>query len=215
MELVVGRVAKSHGIRGEIAVEVRTDSPEERFAVGAVLRGRKPRRSAAGGDPETYEYTVEAAREHAGRLLLRVRGVDDRSAADALRGTLFYVDSADLPPSDDPDEFYDHELEGLAAVLPDGTRVGTVSEVIHTAGAELLAVRPAADGGAAAYGAGDEILVPFVSEIVTAVSVADGRVTIDPPRGLLDPSEAESAATDAAPAPSGPAGTDRTQDGAR
>ncbi len=183
MELVVGRVAKSHGIRGELAVEVRTDSPGERFAVGAVLRGRHPRGSA------TRDYTVEAVREHSGRLLLRLRGIADRAAADALRGTLFVVDSADLPPSDDPDEFYDHELEGLEVRLPDGTRVGSVSEVLHTAGGELLAVRRAA---------ADEVLVPFVSEIVLEVSTADGHVVIDPPAGLLDPAEAVSAAPDAA-----------------
>ncbi len=215
MELVVGRVAKSHGIRGEVAVEVRTDSPEERFAVGAVLRARRPRRSAAGEGPATREYTVEAAREHSGRLLLRLRGVDDRSAADALRGTLFLVESADLPPSDDPDEFYDHELEGLAVLLPDGTRVGTVTEVVHTAGAELLAVRlDAGDGATASAERGGEALVPFVSEIVTAVSAEEGALTIDPPPGLLDLSEADSAGP-AAPGPSGADGGGRPQGRAR
>ena len=104
----MGRVAKSHGIRGEVVVEVRTDEPEERFAVGAVLHGRKPR------EHQVYNYTVEAAREHSGRLLLRLREVRDRAAADHLRGTLFVIDSSELPPSEDPDEFYDHELEGLA-----------------------------------------------------------------------------------------------------
>ncbi|MGW4478605.1 ribosome maturation factor RimM [Rhodococcus triatomae] len=174
MELVVGRVAKSHGIRGELAVEIRTDEPELRFAVGAVLRGRKPR------DRKLTDYTVEAAREHSGRLLLRLKGVDDRNAADAMRGTLFVVDSADLPPSDDPDAFYDYELEGLEVRLADGTVVGTVNEVLHSAAGELLSVRPAgAESG--------EILVPFVTAIVPVVSVADGYVEIDPPEGLLDP----------------------------
>lgn len=173
MELVVGRVAKSHGVRGELVVEIRTDDPEARFAPGAVLLGRPPRARAGG-----TEFTVESAREHSGRLLVRLRGVDDRSAADALRGTLFLVDSADLPPSDDPDEFYDHELEGLAVRLTDGTAVGTVTEVLHSAAGELLSVR-AEDGR--------ELLVPFVTAIVPTVSVADGVVVIDPPEGLLDP----------------------------
>lgn len=190
MELVVGRVAKSHGIRGELAVEIRTDDPDARFAVGAVLHGRRPRESA------THEYTVVAAREHTGRLLLRLAEVDDRAAADALRGTLFVIDSEDLPPSDEPDEFYDHELEGLEARLTDGRRIGAVTEVVHTPGAELLAVRAdAADGGRPLQPGtrAAEILVPFVSEIVTVVSVAGGFVEIDPPVGLLDLSEAESA----------------------
>lgn len=172
MELVVGRVAKSHGVRGELVVEVRTDDPDARFAPGAVLRGRRPR------DTAIREFTVESAREHSGRLLVRLRGVGDRGAADALRGILFLVDSADLPPTEDPDEFYDHELEGLAARLPDGTAVGTVTEVLHSAAGELLSLRDAA---------GREILVPFVTAIVPTVSVAEGFLVIDPPEGLLDP----------------------------
>lgn len=174
MELVVGRVVKSHGIRGELVVEVRTDEPELRFAVGTQLRGHKRRES------KTSSYTVEAAREHSGRLLLRLEGVSDRDTADALRGTLFVVDSDDLPPSQDSDEFYDHELEGLIAWTVGGEQIGTVIEVLHSAAGELLSIRPTGqDSG--------EILVPFVSAIVTAVSIADGTVTIDPPEGLLNP----------------------------
>ncbi|WP_043782283.1 ribosome maturation factor RimM [Rhodococcus sp. JVH1] len=179
MELVVGRVAKSHGIKGEIVVEVRTDEPEDRFAVGAVLRGHKPR------EQTVSTYTVEAARDHSGRLLLRLEGVSDRTAADALRGTLFVIDSAELEPSDDPDEFYDHELEGLSVRLADGTEVGTVIEVLHSAAGELLSIRRAGDQSG-------ELLVPFVAAIVTSVSVADGVALIDPPEGLLDPDFGES-----------------------
>ncbi|GAA4476172.1 ribosome maturation factor RimM [Rhodococcus olei] len=183
MELVVGRVAKSHGIRGELAVEIRTDEPELRFAVGAVLHGRKPR------DRKLTDYTVEAAREHSGRLLLRLKGVDDRTAADALRGVLFVVDTADLPPSEDPDSFYDHELEGLEVRLGDGTVVGTVIEVLHSAAGELLSVRPAGreSGPDSKSPPTGEILIPFVTAIVPVVSVAGGFVEIDPPEGLLDP----------------------------
>ena len=182
MELVVGRVAKSHGVRGELAVEVRTDAPELRFAEGAVLQGRKPR------EKTLNSYTVEAAREHSGRLLLRLVGVDTREAADALRGTLFVIDSADVGTSDDPDEYYDHELEGLDVRLPDGSIIGKVREVLHITGGELLAVRRADEG--------PEILVPFVTAIVTDISTADGVIDIDPPVGLLDLADAE---TDAPP----------------
>lgn len=175
MELVIGRVAKSHGVKGEVVVEVRTDDPDDRFAVGSVLRGRKPR-----GQTDTVSYTVEAARDHSGRLLLRLHGVDDRGTADAMRGTLFFVESDDLPPSDDPDEFYDHELEGLTVRLSDGTVIGTVREVLHSAAGELLCIRPADESRG-------EILVPFVAAIVTAVSLAEKVIDIDPPEGLLDP----------------------------
>lgn len=171
MELVIGRVAKAHGVTGEVVVEIRTDDPAQRFVPGAQLRGR-----AARGGPER-SFVIETVREHAGRLLMRLAGVSDRNAADALRGTLFLVDTEALPPIDDPDEFYDHQLEGLAVRTVDGTVIGTVAEVLHTAAGELLSIKTPE---------GREVLVPFVSAIVTAVSLADGTVDIDPPDGLLD-----------------------------
>ncbi|MFD6156769.1 ribosome maturation factor RimM [Nocardia sp. NPDC060256] len=173
MELVVGRVAKSHGVRGELVVEIRTDEPEARFAPGSTLRGRLAR------SKEVRDFTVESAREHSGRLLVFLAGVGDRDSADALRGTLFFVNSEDLPPGDDPDEYYDHELEGLTVQLTDATVVGTVSEVLHSAAGELLSVKAADDGR--------EILIPFVNAIVPTVSLADRLIVIDPPEGLLDP----------------------------
>ncbi|NMD56284.1 MULTISPECIES: ribosome maturation factor RimM [Tsukamurella] len=172
MELVIGRVAKSHGIRGEIVVEVRTDSPELRFADGAVLTGRRPR------ETRTQNYTVAASRNHSGRLLVRLEGVNDRTAADDLRGTLFLIDSADVAPSEDPDEFYDHELEGLAVRTIAGEDVGTIAEVLHAPGGELLSVK-APDGR--------EILIPFVTAIVPEIDIAGGFVLVDAPEGLLDP----------------------------
>lgn len=122
---------------------------------------------------------MESAREHSGRLLVFVAGISDRTAADAIRGALFFVDSDDLPSSGDSDEYYDHKLEGLAVQLTDGTAVGTVTEVLHYAAGELLSVRAAEDGR--------EILIPFVNAIVPTVSLADRLVVIDPPEGLLDP----------------------------
>ena len=167
---VVGRVVKPHGIRGELVVDVRTDSPEERFTPGAVLATRA--RDGASGT-----ITIAAARPHTGRLLVTFEGVAGRDAAEAMRGLLLLVDAADLAPSDDPEEFYDHELEGLEVVDVQGNRVGVVTEVLHTAGSDLLSVRRP-DGG--------EALVPFVADIVPTVDVAAGRVIVDPPEGLLD-----------------------------
>ncbi|WP_067699033.1 ribosome maturation factor RimM [Nocardia jejuensis] len=177
MELAVGRVAKSHGVRGELVVDVRTDEPELRFAPGSPLTGRLPRAK------QSQNFVVESAREHSGRLLLRLEGIADRTGADALRGMIFLVDTADLPPSADPDEYYDHELEGLTVQLGDGTVVGAVKEVLHSAAGELLSITAAE----AFPPAGREILVPFVNAIVPTVSVADGLIVIDPPEGLLDP----------------------------
>jgi 16S rRNA processing protein RimM len=169
MDLVVGRVVKAHGITGEVVVDVRTDDPDIRFAPGASLRAR-----TKGGTE--HRLVVDSARSHGGRLLVRLDGVADRDGADALRGTLFLVDSSDLPPIEDPDEFYDHQLEGLQVRTTAGEQVGAVAEVLHTAAGELLSVRSG----------DDEILVPFVGAIVTSVSLADGVIEIDPPEGLLD-----------------------------
>jgi 16S rRNA processing protein RimM len=170
MDLVVGRVVKVHGITGELVVEIRTDDPDTRFAPGTSLRAQP-----SGGGPES-RYVVESVREHGGRLLLRLAGVADRDAAESLRGTMFVVDSAELPPIHDPDEFYDHQLEGLRVQTIGGKQVGNVAEVLHTPAGELLAVRT--EEG--------EVLVPFVTAIVVSVSLADETIEIDPPEGLLD-----------------------------
>jgi 16S rRNA processing protein RimM len=167
MLLAVGRIGRAHGIRGEVSVEVRTDDPDARFAPGASLVT----------DPQDAgPLTVEAVRTHSGRLLVRFAGIDDRNAAEALRGVTLLVDSADIPPSDDPDEFHDHELIGLAAVTADGAELGEIVDVEHY-GQDLLVLRRAT---------GHDALVPFVSAIVTAVDVTAGRVVLDPPPGLFD-----------------------------
>jgi 16S rRNA processing protein RimM len=175
MELLVGRVVRAHGISGELVVEIRTDDPASRFASGSTLRAKE---SHSGGQERSY--LVAHVREHGGRLLVRLAGVDDRDAADALRGSLFVVDSDDLPPIDEPDTYYDHQLEGLQVRTTTGHDVGVVAEVLHTAGGELLAVRRRDSGEMG------EVLVPFVSAIVTSVSLDDRIVEIDPPEGLLD-----------------------------
>jgi len=170
VELIVGRVAKAHGVTGELVVDVRTDDPELRFAPGAILR-------AKASDHGEHNCVVTAVRRHGNRLLLRLEGVADRDAADALRGSLFVIDSEDLPPIDESDTYYDHQLEGLLVRTTGGRDIGRVTEVLHTAGGELLAV-DRADAG--------ELLVPLVTAIVTSVSLDTGIVEIDPPEGLLE-----------------------------
>ena len=165
--VVVGRIGRPHGVRGEVTVEVRTDDPDLRFAPGAVLRTEPADRGP---------LTVAGRRWNGQVLLLLIDGIDSREAAEELRNTELHVPVAELPELEDPDVFYDHQLVGLSARLPDGTELGTVGAVRHE-GADLLVVRRV-EGG--------ELLVPFVTAIVPTVDVPGGVVVVDPPEGLLD-----------------------------
>lgn len=181
MQLVVARIGRAHGIRGQVSVEVRTDEPELRLGPGAVLMTDPP---SAG------PLTITSGKVHSGRLLLTFEGVADRNAAEALRNVLLIaeVDPDELP--EDPEEFYDHQLIGLDAVLADGTPIGEVAEVAHLPSQDLLIVRRPD---------GREVMVPFVAEIVPEVDLAEQRLVVTPPPGLIDEGETvgEDADTDA------------------
>ena len=174
MQLVVGRVGRPHGLRGEVTVEVRTDDPGQRFMAGSSL---------ATVPAERGPLKVAGSRWHSGRLLVRFAGYEDRDAAEELRDTILAIDSDELEPLEDPDDFYDHDLIGLQVVTAVGDPVGAVSDVLHY-GQDMLVI----EGTGTRSGA--EILVPFVAAIVPEVDVAAGRLVIDPPPGLLDPDAA-------------------------
>jgi 16S rRNA processing protein RimM len=181
MRVIVGRVGRPHGIRGELVVGVRTDEPDLRFAVGATMDAA----SSADDDvvPDGARLRVAATRWHSGQLLVAFAGITDRTAASELTGSWLSVDSSQLPAPASPDEFRDHELIGLSVRTSGGEAVGVVTDVLHY-GQDLLVVqRPA--------GAGPECLVPFVRAIVPEVDVAAGVLVIDPPPGLIDPAQAE------------------------
>lgn len=173
MQLVVGRIGRAHGIRGEVGVEVRTDDPDARFAVGASLLTEPPGRGP---------LRVDATRWHTGRLLVNFAGVSDRTAAEALRGTMLLVDIDESERPDDPDEFYDHQLVGLQVVTTAGDQVGEVADVLHLPAQDVLAIKRAD---------GVEVLVPFVKELVPAVDLNAKQVTVEPRPGLLDPETAD------------------------
>jgi 16S rRNA processing protein RimM len=168
MLLVVGRIGRAHGIRGDVFVDVRTDDPEARFAAGSVL---------ATDPADVGPLTVADARNHSGKLVVSFAGYTDRTAAETLRGIRLVIDSADLEPTDDPDEFHDHELLGLAVVRADGTALGEVSEVVHGPAGDLLAV---------ARTEGGEALIPFIHDFVPEVDVPGRRIVVTPPEGLLE-----------------------------
>jgi 16S rRNA processing protein RimM len=168
MDLVVGRVGKPHGVNGAVTVEVRTDDPDARFAPGSSLRT----------DPaERGPLTVQGVHPRSGGIVVTFDGVDSREGAEALRGTVLVVDSAELPAIRDADEWYDHQLVGLAVVDPAGAVLGTVSDVVHSPASDLLVVRDAADR---------EHLVPLLRAMVPSVDVPGGRVVVDAPEGLFD-----------------------------
>jgi 16S rRNA processing protein RimM len=165
--VVIGRIGRPHGVRGEVTVEVRTDDPDLRFAPGAVLLT----------DPaDRGPLTVAGHRWHRDVLLLALDGVESREAAELVRNTLLLVETSQLPALDDPDDYYDHQLVGLAARLTDGTVLGEVIAVSHE-GSDLLVVQRPDDG---------ELLIPFVRAIVPTVDVGGGFLEVDPPEGLLE-----------------------------
>jgi 16S rRNA processing protein RimM len=120
--------------------------------------------------------TVEAANSAGGKLVVRFAGVADREAATALRGTRLLIPAAGRPALEDPDEFYDTDLIGLAVQTVEGTDLGPVRDIVHAAGASYLVID--ADGR--------ERLVPFVRAIVPTVDLDARRVVIDPPDGLFE-----------------------------
>jgi 16S rRNA processing protein RimM len=174
MQLMVGRISRPHGVRGELVVDVRTDDPELRLAVGAVLAT-----DPAAAGPLTVAHT----RWHSGRLLVTFNGIEDRNEADDLRGVLLLVNSEELEDVADPDEFRDHQLIGLAVLTLAGENVGKVTDVLHY-GQDLLVVTGSGER------AGAEIMIPFVSAIVPEVDLAAGELRVAPPPGLLNPQDA-------------------------
>lgn len=174
IEVLVGRIGKPHGLRGHVTIDVRTDEPERRFAAGTVLRAVPPAGAARG---ETT-LTVEAGRWHQGVLHLLFEEIPDRSAAETMRGTMLYADIAADASPEDPDEYYDHQLVGLAAYDEDGRHLGEVSRVVHGGAQDLLTVRTPDRRDA---------LVPFVKALVPVVDLEAGRVVIADRPGLVTP----------------------------
>jgi 16S rRNA processing protein RimM len=169
--IVVGRIGKPHGIRGEVSVEPRTDEPDRRFAVGARLSCTNQRPGAAGPG----HLTGAGSRWHSGRLLVTFEEIADRTAAEEARGTMLsvVVDPDERPA--DPEEFYDHQLVGLAVVTTGGREVGTLREVVHGSAQDLLVVSTA----------GDDVLVPFVAALVPEVDLDARRILVEDLPGLL------------------------------
>jgi len=166
MDVLVARIGKPHGIRGEVTVQLFTDAPEDRFEPGGTFRVE---------GASVAELTVVKARWNKDILIVGFEQVADRNQAEALRGAQLFVDTADAQDDDD-DAWYEHELVGLE-VRVDGTPVGRIT-ALRTMAVQDLLVIGLADG--------HEALVPFVSEIVPEVDPQGGFVSVVPPAGLFD-----------------------------
>ena len=165
--VLVGRIARTHGHRGQVIVNPATDFPDQRFAVGAVLHTMRD------GQPGTV--TITAMRMHQGRPVLTIGGIDTMDAAETLAGVELRVPESALAPLPDG-TFYEHDLIGCALVTTGGREVGTVRTVEGGGGTIRLIA-----------GAGrEEIQVPLVHEICVMIDVVHKRIVIDPPDGLLD-----------------------------
>ena len=165
VEVVVGVVGRPHGVRGEVAIEPRTDEPDRRFATGQQLRV----------EGSSQPLTVASMRHHDGRLLVRFVGLTDRTAVEAVRGVRLVADVDPYERPEEPAEFYDRQLVGLRVQTPDGEAVGVVISVLHPPGQDLLEIRTA-----------NQIrLVPFVTALVPDVDLNSGVLTVADITGLL------------------------------
>ena len=162
MKLNVGRIGRAHGILGEATIEVRTDEPERRFAVGAVVSTDNPLAS---------ELTVSSARVHNGILLLGFEGITDRNSIEKLRNTLMYADVDINEAGVDEDDYHVQQLIGLRAELEDGTEFGVVTDVLNLPAQDCLAIKTKSG----------EVLIPFVRQLVPVVDLAGKKVVVVPP----------------------------------
>lgn len=166
MQVVVARIGKAHGLRGEVTAQVLTGAPDERFVPGATFETEP---AAAG------PLVLRSARDNNGILLLGFENTNDRTGAEALRGTQLLAEV--LEDDDDQDSWYERDLVGLKAVTVCGDEIGEVTALQSRPSQDLLVLR---------LTNGRQALVPFVTAIVPEVDLEGGRVVLDPPPGLLD-----------------------------
>jgi 16S rRNA processing protein RimM len=180
VEVVVARVGKPHGIRGEVTVQLHTDHPSARFVPGAAFATE-----AKPGSGVPHSLTLRTAREHNGIWLLAFDQIHDRTAAETLRGTRLVapadrpeVGQVDSKPEEREEEgYYEDDLIGLTVLARDGARLGSVTGLEVGAAQDLLVVT--LDTGSKAY-------LPFVAAIVPEVDLDASVVVVDPPDGLLE-----------------------------
>jgi 16S rRNA processing protein RimM len=165
--LLVGRVARAHGNRGQVIVNLETDFPEDRFQVGRTLR--------VGESEQNVARQIREVRFHQGRPILALEGVSTMNDAEALAGAELWMSSADIAPLPDG-TFYRHDLVGCRVVDVQNADVGTVTAVEGTLERSYLVV----EGGRG------EMMIPLAAEICVRVDPKARLIVVNPPEGLLD-----------------------------
>ena len=160
MLLVVGRIGRAHGVRGEVTVEVRTDSPDERFKIGQILKT----------DPESNgPLIIESIRNNSGTLLLSFKNFNDRSAVEKLRNTLILAEVDPSQSNTSENDFHISQIVGAKVVDRNGKTLGLVKDVLSLPAQDTLVVD--SDEG--------EVLVPFVKSYVPVVSIERAEITVE------------------------------------
>jgi 16S rRNA processing protein RimM len=166
--VVVGVVAKAHGIRGEVSVQNRSDNPD-RWQTDAIVFDRD-------GAP----YRVREVRPHGAHLLVRFEGIDDRTTAEAMRGRELLVPRSWLPPLPEG-EWWPDQIQGCSVVTDGGRDLGAVTEIV---------ANPANDLWVAVDGSGTETVIPVLAEVVVGVDVEAKRIVVREIPGLTAPDDA-------------------------
>ncbi|CAB4584340.1 unannotated protein [freshwater metagenome] len=161
MRLLVGRIGRAHGIAGEATIEVRTDEPENRFAIGARVQ-----------TDDHGDLLITSHRWHNGILLLGFENISDRNGIETLRDTLMYCEVDINAPGDDADDYHVLQLIGCTAFLQSGEKFGDVRDVINLPGQDVLAIDTA----------NGEVLIPFVRQLVPEVDIKNKKMTVIPPQ---------------------------------
>jgi len=162
--LVIGRILKAHGVRGEMRVEILTDKPERFTWLEEVYIGKD--------DPQLKK--IEAVRFHKSWALLKLQDCDDRDAANLLRSQLVQVPESEAIPLEEG-EYYLHQLIGLRVQTEEGEYLGSITEVIETKANNVFVVKK--DSA--------EILLPDISEVIREIEFESGIVTVRPLPGLI------------------------------
>ncbi|MFM8751885.1 MAG: ribosome maturation factor RimM [Actinomycetota bacterium] len=166
MLLVVGRIGRAHGVRGEATIEVRTDDPDARFAIGNVLHT----------DPENKgPLKISDAHFHKGTLLLSFVGVSDRNAVQALRNVLLLADVNPEDANTSEDDFHISQITGCKVEDENQMNWGVVTDVLHLPAQDTLVI----DHN------GREILVPFVRAFVPTIDIKNKTIVVKGIESLL------------------------------